>query len=129
MYYKTEFDLYDFPAWSGGRDTLETLKKYDLYDQAQAAIEEIYCEESPTDTEINDFLWFERDTIAQYLGFSDWDALEYGETEEEEEEEENEEENAFSAFCDSFADCMDCPYFNRAVKGNCEELFKADHEQ
>lgn len=90
MYYKTEFDLHDFPAWSGGRDTLETLKKYDLYDEAQAAIEEIYCEESPTDTEINDFLWFERDTIAGYLGFSSWEALEYGEEEEEEENEDGE---------------------------------------
>lgn len=124
MYYKTEFDLYDFPAWSGGRDTLETLKEKNLVDEVQAAIEEIYCEESPTDTEINDLLWFERDTIAEWLGFSDWDALEYGEEEEEEEE-----ESAFSAFCDSFADCMDCPYFNRAIKGNCEELFKADHEK
>ena len=128
MYYKTEFDLHKFPAWSGGRDTLETLKEKNLVDEVQAAIEEIYCcEESPTDTEINDFLWFERDTIAEWLGFSNWEALEYGETEEEEEE--NEEENAFSAFCDSFADCAECPYFNRAKKGNCEELFKADHKK
>ena len=125
MYYKTEFNLYDFPAWSGGRDTLETLKEKNLVDEVQAAIEEIYCEESPTDTEINDFLWFERDTIAEWLGFSDWDALEY----DEEAEDEDEEENAFSAFCDSFSDCMDCPYFNRATKGNCEELFKADHKE
>lgn len=121
MYYKTEFDLYDFPAWSGGRDTLETLKKYDLYDQAQAAIEEIYCEESPTDTEINDFLWFERDTIAQYLGFSDWEALEYGEIEEE--------ENVFMVFCDSFAACENCPYRTLPTVDRCKQAFKADHEE
>lgn len=125
MYYKTEFNLYDFPAWSGGRDTLETIKEKDFVDEVQAAMEEIYCEEAPTDTEINDLLWFERDTIAEWCGFSSWDALEYGETEEEE----NEEESAFSAFCDSFEDCMECPYFARAAKGNCEELFKADHKE
>ena len=126
MYYKTEFDLYNFPAWSGGRDTLETLKKYDLYDQVQAAIEEIYCEESPTDTEINDFLWFERDTIAEWLGFSDWDALEYG---EEAAEDEDEEENAFSAFCDSFAACENCPYRECKTMDECRQVFKADHEE
>ena len=71
---------------------------------------------------------FERDTIAQYLGFSDWEALEYGE-EAAEDEDEEEEENAFSAFCDSFEYCTDCPYFNLGENGDCEELFKADHEQ
>ena len=129
MYYKTEFDLYDFPAWSGGHDTLETLKEKNLVDEVQAAIEEIYCcEESPTDTEINDFLWFERDTIAEWLGFSDWEALEYGE-EEAEDEDENEEENAFSAFCDSFAACKNCPYRECNTMDECRAAFKADHEK
>ena len=124
MYYKTEFNLYDFPAWNGGHDTLETLKEKNLVDQVQAAIEEIYCcEESPTDTEINDFLWFERDTIAEWLGFSSWEALEYGEEEEEE------EESAFSAFCDSFAACKNCPYRECNTMDECREVFKADHEQ
>lgn len=130
MYYKTEFNLYDFPAWSGGHDTLETLKEKNLVDDVQAAIEEIYCEESPTDTEINDFLWFERDTIAEWLGFSSWDDLEYGEDEEEEEEEENEEEeNAFTAFCDSFAACENCPYRTLPTVDRCRQAFKADHEE
>lgn len=123
MYYKTEFDLYNFPAWSGGHDTLETLKEKNLVDEVQATIEEIYCEESPTDTEINDFLWFERDTIAEWLGFSDWEALEYGEEEEEE------EESAFSAFCDSFAACENCPYRECATMDECIQAFKADHEE
>ena len=123
MYYKTEFNLYDFPAWSGGHDTLETLKEKNLVDEVQAAIEEIYCcEESPTDTEINDFLWFERDTIAEWLGFSSWEALEYGEEEEE-------EESAFSAFCGSFAACENCPYRACNTMDECREAFKADHEQ
>ena len=125
MYYKTEFNLWDFPAWSGGHDTLETLKEKNLVDEVQAAIEEIYCcEEAPTDTEINDFLWFERDTIAEWLGFSDWEALEYGE-----EEEENEEENAFAAFCDSFATCENCPYRTLPTVDRCKQAFKTDHEE
>lgn len=93
MYYKTEFDLYDFPAWSGGADTLETLKAKNFVDEIQTILEDIYrCEEAPTDTEINDFLWFERDTIAEWLGFSSWEALEYGEEKEEEEQDKEEAE-------------------------------------
>ena len=126
MYYKTEFDLYNFPAWSGGADTLETLKKYDLYDQVQAAIEEIYCEESPTATEINDLLWFERDAIAKWLGFSSWEALEYC---KEAEAEENTEEYAFSEFCESFAACENCPYRECNTIYECIQAFKADHKE
>ena len=37
--------------------------------------------------DINNVLWFERDTIAQHLGYSDWDEYEYGDKEEEDEEE------------------------------------------
>lgn len=130
MYYKTEFDLHDFPAWSGGRDTLETLKEKNLVDEIQTILEDIYrCEEAPTDTEINDFLWFERDTIAEWLGFSSWEALEHGEEEAEDEDEGNEEESAFSAFCDSFAACENCPYKECKTMDECRAAFKADHKQ
>lgn len=30
---------------------------------------------TPTETDINDFFWFETDTIADLLGYSDWEAL------------------------------------------------------
>ena len=44
----------------------------------------IYMCDVPYDTEVNDFLWFERDMIAEHLGYSDWDEYEYGTNEEEE---------------------------------------------
>ena len=34
--------------------------------------------ELPTDTQINDLLWFERDAIAEHLGYKDWEAYEEG---------------------------------------------------
>lgn len=40
-------------------------------------------------TDVNDFFWFENDTIADWLGFSDWEELERvanGEDEDEDEE-------------------------------------------
>lgn len=86
MEYKVECDLDQFDAWSGGKDTLGVLIEKDVCDEVQSFIEELYCDEIPTETEINDFLWFERDTIAQHLGYDDWDAFENGEEEDEEPE-------------------------------------------
>lgn len=120
----SEISLENFEAWSGGRDTLDVLIEKDLCDQLEAIIDDRDPEEGWSDTAINDLLWFERDTIAEWLGFSSWEALEYGEEEEEEEE-----ENAFSAFCDSFAACENCPYKECKTTDECRAAFKADHEE
>lgn len=92
MYYKVESSLENFKAWSGGKDTLDTLKEKGDCDKVEAIIDSLYPYVVPTETEINDILWFERDWIAQELGYADWDAYEYGEEEEEEETEEEEED-------------------------------------
>lgn len=78
MEYKVESDLWDFQAWSGGKDTLDTLKEKDDTKEVENLIEEMFCGSVPSDTEINDFLWFERDAIAEHLGYKDWEAYEEG---------------------------------------------------
>ena len=88
MEYRVECDLDQFNAWSGGKDTLETLIEKGDCDDVQQLIEDTFLDEVPTETEINDFLWFERDFIAQHLGYDDWDAYEYGEDDEDEDDEE-----------------------------------------
>src|SRR5574344_980295 len=95
MKYYVETSLENFEAWSGGRDTLEVLIEKGLCDTVEACLEEDLNSygEMPDDTAINDFLWFERDVIANYCGFSSWEALENGEEEEEETEEEEEAED------------------------------------
>ncbi len=87
MKYVVEESLDNFGAWSGGKDTLDTLKEKGDVDSVECLIEELAStsEEGLTDTNINDFLWFERDTIAQHLGYSDWEEYEYGEREDDEE--------------------------------------------
>lgn len=76
MEYKVESSLWNFPAWSGGKDTLDTLKEKGDCDEVESLIEEM--DSLDTDTAINDFLWFERDFIAEHLGYKDWDAYEEG---------------------------------------------------
>ena len=89
MEYKVETSLEDFEAWSGGKDTLDVIIDKGDCDEVEAFIESCFCDgEMPTDTTINDFLWFERDFIAEHLGYRDWEAYEYGDEDEEEEPEE-----------------------------------------
>lgn len=87
MKYTVEESLQDFKAWSGGKDTLDDLWAHDVVDKAEEYINMIMdCrEELPTQTEINDILWFERDEIYRYCGI--YNAV-YNEDDEEEDEEE-----------------------------------------
>ena len=70
MKYTVEESLQDFKAWLGGKDTLDDLWAHDAVDKAEEYINIIFadCEELPTDTAINDILWFERDEIYKYCG-------------------------------------------------------------
>ena len=77
MTYTTDCNLEDFHAWAGGKATLDVLIEKGVCEQVEEFIEE--CFSHPTETDINDFLWFERDQIAEYLGYDDWEAFENGE--------------------------------------------------
>jgi len=87
MKFYTEQNLRNFEFWSGAKDTTDALTLEQI-DQLESILEDITPGDGWSDTAINDFFWFERDTIADLLGFSSWEALENGEEEEEEEEEE-----------------------------------------
>lgn len=90
MKYTVEENLYNFKAWSGGKTTLDDLLEHGVVDGAEEYIEMIFAdrEELPTDTEINDILWFERDEIYRYCGI--YDAVYNSDSTEDEEEEEEE---------------------------------------
>lgn len=90
MRYYVEESLRNFKFWSGGKDTADALS-YEQIDTIESMLEDIYPDGEISDTQINDFFWFERDTIAEWLGFSSWEALENGEEEDNEEEEDEEE--------------------------------------
>ena len=127
MKYYVETSLENFEAWSGGRDTLEVLIEKGLCDTVEACLEEILDGDS-SDTYINDILWFERDMIAEWCGFSSWEALENGEEEDEETAEEEAEENNFSRWCGNQSrDCSGCPYQKLNGMGDCETAYYHDN--
>ena len=128
MKYYVETSLENFEAWSGGRDTLEVLIDKGLCDTVENILNDIYADEAPTDTEINDTLWFSRDEIAEWCGFSSWEALENGEEEEEEETEEEAEENNFSRWCnENYPACQGCPYEKLRGLSDCEAAYYHDN--
>ena len=123
MKYYVETSLENFEAWSGGRDTLEVLIEKGLCDTVENILNDIYADEAPTDTEINDTLWFSRDEIAEWCGFSSWEALENGEEEEP-------EENNFSRWCnENYPACQGCPYEKLRGLADCEAAYYHDHPE
>lgn len=63
----SEYELEDY-LWSGGKETwreiVEKDKETDFFDY----IEDLFTCDPPTITEINDLLWFERDTVLKDIG-------------------------------------------------------------
>ncbi len=68
-----EINLQDFETWSGATDTVKHLTNEELETIEQNIID-IYPD-GMTETELNDILWFERDMIAEWLGYNDFDEI------------------------------------------------------
>ena len=70
--YKDE-SISSFEFWSGAKDTAKYLTGNEL-----DTIENILCDAYPegmSETDLNDFFWFEDDTIAEWLGYEDFEAI------------------------------------------------------
>lgn len=75
----------NFEAWSGGKDTLNGI--IDLggeYVDRLDELAEMTFQGECTDTELNDWLWFDRDSIYDYLGFDENGNIPDDEDEDEE---------------------------------------------
>lgn len=68
---KRELDFHDLldECWSGALDTLNTIYEHDKEEELMDFLEVYFadCDEIPTMTEVNDFLWFEDDWIFEQI--------------------------------------------------------------
>lgn len=73
MYVKIEMDYRTLKnnSWSGALDTLKDIEEADKEDELMYFLEEIFADITPTETELNDFLWHERDYIYESLGLDE----------------------------------------------------------
>ena len=60
-------DLYK-NSWSGAINTLNIIRENDMENELMEHLEVIFYDQIPTDTEVNDYLWFESDYIYECLG-------------------------------------------------------------
>ena len=76
------YELADM-VWSGATVTIVDIQRANKEDEFMNFLEMVFCDEVPTDGEVNDFIWFERDYIYENIGLT-----ENGELPEDEEPEE-----------------------------------------
>ena len=72
MYIKrevTSFEELKENSWSGAVDTLNRIEELKLEDEFMDVLEECFDSENetPTDTAVNDFIWFETEYINELL--------------------------------------------------------------
>ena len=55
------FDVLYANSWSGATESLDVIKEYHMEEELMEHLEMLFndCEEDPTDTQINDYLWHE----------------------------------------------------------------------
>ena len=59
-------------SWSGARDTLEDIIKAEKEEEFMQYLDEVFCDSDEiTDTELNDFIWHDRDIIYENLGLDE----------------------------------------------------------
>lgn len=103
--YKEVYSANDFEFWSGARDTVKYLTDSEI-ETIFSLLDDCDSGDGMSETAVNDFFWFEDDTIAEWLGWPDFGTImnarsgenwfdsfdEWEEAQEEEEDEEEEEE-------------------------------------
>ena len=70
-----EIKITEFNFWCGAKSTVELLTHEEL-DWLQEYIEELETEGHIwSETDLNDFFWFDTDWIAKFLGYKDFETL------------------------------------------------------
>ena len=62
-----ELDLNSFEAWSGAKETLERIQREGKCSLLEQILEDTYPD-GMTETELNDLLWFDSESVYEWLG-------------------------------------------------------------
>lgn len=62
-----ELDLNSFQAWSGAKETLERIQREEKCAELETVLEELYPN-GMTETELNDLLWFDSESVYEWIG-------------------------------------------------------------
>ena len=84
-----DIDIRNFKFWSGAKDRVGALTNDD-WDVIEPLLDDLYPD-GMSDGELNDFFWFEFDTIAQWLGYESEEDMDHKRESEDEEDEEDDD--------------------------------------
>lgn len=117
------YELADM-VWSGAVDTIADIQNANKENEFMDFLEMVFCDDVPTDTNVNDFIWFEREYIYENIGLTENGNLPEDEMEEtlNESIESLELENDFEDFCNDCATCI-CNDICSTVD-DCKALFE-----
>lgn len=117
------YELADM-VWSGAVDTIADIQNANKENEFMDFLEMVFCDNVPTDTEVNDFIWFERDYIYENIGLTENGELPEDEIAEtlNESIESLELENDFEDFCNDCDTCI-CNDICSTVD-DCKALFE-----
>ena len=79
-----DLDLNSFNAWSGAVDTLDRIQREGKCEELENIIEDLYPD-GMTETELNDLLWFDSESVYEWLGIRSEEQIEKEIKEAEEE--------------------------------------------
>jgi len=65
MTFTRELNLTDFTFWSGAKQHKFT---YNELQQIEDILEDVFCDKTATETDINDLFWFEDEILCERLG-------------------------------------------------------------
>ena len=74
MTIKSEISLENFKAWSGAVSTLNRIINEGKCSQLEFMLEELYPD-GMTDTQLNDLLWHDSDTVFEWLDIRTYDQI------------------------------------------------------
>lgn len=124
------YELADM-VWSGAVDTIADIQNANKENEFMDFLEMVFCDDVPTDTKVNDFIWFEREYIYENIGLTDFGCEWYDNhylPEDEMEETLNESieslkiEDDFEEFCQ---DCDKCIYNDIcSTMNDCKAMFE-----
>ena len=132
MFIKKEINNFEEIAemvWSGAVDTIDSIVEADKEDEFMDLLENIFWDEDnmPTETELNDYIWFETDFIFENLGLDENGEIPHEEPEESELEKREESiiemksTDDFDVFCN---DCDTCILDFCKSQSECKEMFE-----
>ena len=121
----TEISLENFEAWSGAVRTLDRIRDAGLCDTLEAILDDQYPD-GMTETELNDLLWFEPETVFEWLGMRT--ESEVQEELEEAKEELEELEQRYADACDELEEeCSEEDYDSLTFEERKDRLWYDDY--